>query len=115
LNLEDIIILADDGWDVKVKRYDKYCRSGLCCYDLLLILLFPRYCIDSKDFDTSIIHEFHHARYINMNETEVEEKSMLIVENHIEIVDYVKEIFEIKNWEDYLEILCGRPLYSEWK
>jgi len=102
LRLEDITILAESGWKVKVCRFNKSYNSGFCVSDLNLILIYPLFCVDEMDYNITICHEFLHAVYPDMCDQSVEEHARLMAYNHIEIIDFIKKMFDIPDYHFYV-------------
>jgi len=68
-----------------------------------MIYLFPRFCFDNRDFDITLAHELLHATHEDAEEGYIERRAIYTVDTHIEVINYAKEIFEVKNWNDYVK------------
>lgn len=105
INLEDITTLAEEGWEIKTRRKDPHIRVGIddiypikgqCAADEKAIYIWKKNCESKEDIDTTLIHEVMHACYPELNETEVETRAIICYNEFPEVLDYIKDLFEIR-------------------
>ena len=92
LTIDDITILAEEGWTIiKGKTTDTV--KGICDSGLQEIVIYPANNPTEIGLYITFDHEFYHAVYPRSSDTEAEECAELMVKNHIELLDYARELF----------------------
>ena len=102
LSVDDLIDLAYEGWEFDIDEGSRNLDKGLCCYDLLRIILYPFNCTDELDYHATIAHELIHAVHSNILELIVEHQGILIAETYPELITLTKEMWELPHYKDLL-------------
>lgn len=103
LKLEDIVELAEQGWDLIIKRgHNPHNNKGMCYYDKLEMRVYAKDCESEKDFNETIVHEFLHAAYPEMPHSMVYTYAEIITEQYPEVITLIRDVFNIKAYNAYL-------------
>lgn len=96
--LENIIKAYKEGLDYKLLE-EKRGKKGLYSPEEPLIELYLKEIDSKEDYDITIMHEFFHHYRPNYSDEKVERSAQFVVKERPEIVDLVKEIFELPEYE----------------